>query len=314
MSAARNSHTALAPAKVNLTLEVLGRRPDGFHELRTVLLALDLCDRVHVRCDSRQESPLQLCVTGPAASEDIPTDERNLVHRAAQLALTRLADMGTAPLPPLCIELEKHVPSQAGLGGGSSDAAATLRSVQAIAGRDLGREWRQETLAELGSDCVFFDAGAVVALCEGRGERVRALPAPHQWNVALVVPEVTCSTAEVFGHVPSAPVPSSAARSHTDLLAQDPAAARDSLFNDLESAAREVEPLLGAWTDLLSEAGLDHYRLTGSGSSLFGLYADPEEAQWDLAAVSHLATERGLGVRLACCVPCWSGKDEAPSS
>jgi 4-diphosphocytidyl-2-C-methyl-D-erythritol kinase len=314
VSAARNSHTALAPAKVNLTLEVLGRRPDGFHELRTVLLALDLCDRVQVRCDSRQESPLQLSVTGPAASEDIPTDERNLVHRAAQLALARLADMGAAPLPPLCIELEKHVPSQAGLGGGSSDAAATLRAVQAIAGRDLGREWRQEILAELGSDCVFFDTGAVVALCEGRGERVRVLPTPHQWSVALVVPDVTCSTGEVFGRIPPDFVSSSASRSHTDLLAQDPGAARDSLFNDLEPAAREVEPLLGAWADLLTEAGLDHYRLTGSGSSLFGLYADPEEAQWDLAAVSNLASERGLGVRLACCVPCWDGAGEAPDS
>jgi 4-diphosphocytidyl-2-C-methyl-D-erythritol kinase len=314
VSAARNSHTALAPAKVNLTLELLGPRPDGFHELRTVLLALDLCDRVHVRCDSRQEAPLQLSVTGPAASEDVPTDERNLVHRAAQLALARLADLGSPPLPPLCIELEKYVPSQAGLGGGSSDAAATLRAVQAIAGRDLGREWREETLAGLGSDCVFFDTGAVVALCEGRGERVRALPTPHQWSVALVVPDVICSTGEVFGRVPPDFVSSSASRSHTDLLAQDPGAARDSLFNDLEPAAREVEPLLGAWADLLTEAGLDHYRLTGSGSSLFGLYADPEEAQWDLAAVSHLASERGLGVRLACCVPCWDGAGEAPDS
>ena len=314
MSAARNSHTALAPAKVNLTLELLGPRPDGFHELRTVLLALDLCDRVHVRCDSRQEAPLQLSVTGPAASEDVPTDERNLVHRAAQLALARLADLGSPPLPPLCIELEKYVPSQAGLGGGSSDAAATLRAVQAIAGRDLGREWREETLAELGSDCVFFDTGAVVALCEGRGERVRALPTPHQWSVALVVPDVICSTGEVFGRVPPDFVSSSASRSHTDLLAQDPGAARDSLFNDLEPAAREVEPLLGAWADLLTEAGLDHYRLTGSGSSLFGLYADPEEAQWDLAAVSNLASERGLAVRLACCVPCWDGAGEAPDS
>lgn len=314
MSAARNSYSAMAPAKVNLTLELLGHRPDGFHELRTVLLALDLCDRVHVRCDSRQERPLQLSVTGPAASEDIPSDERNLVQRAAQLALARLVDMGAAPLPPLCIELEKHVPSQAGLGGGSSDAAATLRALQAIAGRDLGSEWRQATLAELGSDCAFFDTGSVVALCEGRGERVRALPTPHQWNVALVVPEVTCSTAEVFGRVSSDCVPSSVPRLHTDLLAQDPGAARNSLFNDLESPAREVEPLLGAWADLLSEAGLDHYCLTGSGSSFFSLYADPEEAQWDLAAVSHLASERGLGVRLACCVPCWDGAGEASDS
>ena len=314
MNATRHSHTALAPAKVNLTLELLGRRPDGFHELRTVLLALDLCDRVHVRCDSRQQTPLQLEVTGPAASDDIPADDRNLVQRAAQLALDRLADLGAAPLPPLRIELEKHIPSQAGLGGGSSDAAATLRAVQAIAGRDLGREWRQETLAELGSDCVFFDTGAVVALCEGRGERVRVLPTPHQWSVALVVPDVTCSTGEVFGRIAPDFVSSSASRSHTDLLTQDPGAARDSLFNDLEPVAREVEPLLGAWADLLSEAGLDHYRLTGSGSSLFGLYADPEEAQWDLAAVSHLASERGLGVRLARCVTCWDGAGEAPDS
>lgn len=314
MSAARNSYTALAPGKVNLTLELLGHRPDGFHELRTVLLALDLCDRVHVRCDSRQGTPLKLSVTGPAGSEDIPTDEGNLVYRAAQLALARLVDLGSTPLPPLCIELEKHVPSQAGLGGGSSDAAATLRAVQAIAGRDLGNEWRQATLAELGSDCAFFDTGAVVALCEGRGERVRVLPTPHQWHVSLVVPEITCSTAEVFGRVPSGFSPSSVSRSHTDLLAQEPGAARSSLFNDLESPAREVEPLLGSWADLLDEADLDHYRLTGSGSSLFGLYADPEEAQWDLAAVSHLASERGLGVRLACCVPSWDGVGEASGS
>ncbi len=299
MTAARNSHTLLAPAKVNLTLEVLGRRPDGYHELRTVLLAVDLCDRLSVRCDSRQESSLKLTLTGPAASDDVPADGRNLVHRAAGLALKRLAELGAPCLPPLHIELEKHIPSQAGLGGGSSDAAACLQALQVIAGRDLGHEWRRAVLAELGSDCAFFDRGGVAALCEGRGERVQPLGSPRDWQVALIVPEVTCSTAAVFAEVTSNPSSVERSMAHAEVLPQAPLPARATLFNDLELAAQVAQPLLGAWRDLLDEAGLDHYRMTGSGSGFYGLYADAEAAPWDLAAVAHLAQERGLGLRLA---------------
>ncbi len=298
MSAARNSQLVLAPAKINLTLDLLGRRADGYHDLRSVFLALDLCDRLQLRCDSRQAESLSLSVSGPAATPDIPTDGHNLVMSAAQRVLTRLEDLGAPALPPIRMELEKHVPSQSGLGGGSSDAAATVLGLQAIAGRDLGREWRAHTLGELGSDCVFF-AVAVdgAAVCEGRGIQVAPLVAPRDWNVALVVPDVHCSTANVFAAVNASDQSEESAEDRT-LLGLRAMAARSGARNGLELPAQRAEPLVGAWRDLLDEAGLEHFRMSGSGSAFFGLYEDPEEAHWELAALGHLAQERGLPLRL----------------
>lgn len=292
---------AFAPAKVNPWLEVLGPRPDGYHELVTLLLALELGDGVAVR---RGERPgVALRVVGPYASSDVPRDGENLAARAAAAALERLVELGA--LAPdeagVEVELEKRVPSQAGLGGGSSDAAATLVAVEACFGRDLGDAWRRARLASFGSDCVFFENASTTgaALCKGRGEDVVALAAPSvEWTVALVTPSARCATAAVYGAL-GFPLsdPRALPTVPGALFAARPAEARAWLFNRLEGAALAMHPELAQWRGALDAAGAGHFRLAGSGASFFGLFDTRGEAESALEGIAVEARRWGLATR-----------------
>lgn len=287
-----------APAKVNLTLGVRGRRPDGYHELETLMLAVDLCDRVTLR--PRSAPGVNAHVGGPFASADIPTDGKNLAVRAAELALAHARQLGSDALG-LELELEKHIPSQAGLGGASSDAAATLLACERALGVSLGQDWMRATLAELGSDCVFFlDARASgVGRCEGRGERVTSLSKPeHAWWLTVITPTLTSSTADVYDTF--AKHLSQARPAHTvrpTLLALPAAEARACLYNDLEESAIEAVAGLRNWRDALRACGADYHRLAGSGSSWYGLHADEREARRSLEQITAAARARELGLR-----------------
>jgi 4-diphosphocytidyl-2-C-methyl-D-erythritol kinase len=291
-----------APAKVNLRLAVLGRRRDGYHELATSMIALDLCDLVRAR--TRSGGSLTLSVSGPAASGDVPTDGRNLVWRAAVATIDRLAEVGSSDVDAgIELELVKRIPSRAGLGGGSSDAAAAVMAVSAALGGELAPSDRRAILAELGSDTVFFDAAAHTghAWCLGRGERVVPIETSRpDFHFVLLVPEVGVSTGAVYARLGLEACESAAHVGRIDdLLAGSIDHARGQLFNGLESAACEAEPELAGWRALLDSQGLGHYRLSGSGSTWFGLYADREQAERDLERLLDGARERGLGVRLA---------------
>ena len=172
-----------SPCKINPTLEILGRRADGMHEVLTTLLALDLCDRVRVRIMRSESSSIELCLSssGPAHSADIPLDASNLAWRGAQAVLDLAAQRGM-DLSGLGIELhiDKHVPSQAGLGGGSSNAAAAAYGLARLLGLDCDDPGLQAGLGRLGADVAFFMAARHTgwALCRGRGERVQPLELP----------------------------------------------------------------------------------------------------------------------------------------
>lgn len=172
---------ALAPAKINLTLEVLAKRDDGYHEIDTVLQALSLADEVTIDFDA--EAP-GVRVSGPYAG-DTPTDESNLAWRAAAALASRLG----ASLERLAISLVKRIPPAGGLGGGASDAAATLRLLQrawpAATDEDL-----HEAAASVGSDVTFLLYGGT-ARAQGRGERVTPLPTLPRHGVVLFVPPGT---------------------------------------------------------------------------------------------------------------------------
>ena len=286
---------ALAPAKVNVWLEVLGRRADGFHELDTVMVALELCDEVRARRTAT--GAVDLRVTGPAASADVPTDERNLAVRAAWVALELAREAGVCDARAgLELVLDKHVPSQSGLGGASSDAAAALLAGAKALGLEpsaLGAAAR-ERLAALGSDCAFFlEAATGAARCTGRGERVEPLTALEPaWHVALVVPAVVSPTAAVYRALEPAdfgnrPPPDLASRA---LPLHQP-------FNRLEAAALRAVPELAAWRTLLDDATPGAFCLSGSGSSFFALASDPDDARRLLDAVLLAAGERGLATR-----------------
>lgn len=294
MSGSQEWVRALAPAKVNVWLDVLGVRPDGFHEIDSGLLALELADELAAR--ARPQSGVTLGLSGPFASEDIPRDERNLAWRAAEQCLAELGEKRGVELR-LC----KNVPSQAGLGAGSADAAAALLACEVALGRSLPEERALEVLASLGSDCVFFRAAAAsgFAHCTGRGERVIPLPLPAQgWWIAVLVPDVGAPTAAVYAALPQGLSP--VARVPTvrgGLLDQSERVARGALSNGLEQAALCAVPSLAAWRGLLDANGAGHFRLSGSGSSWFGLYRDPKEADRCLSALALAARARGLAPR-----------------
>ena len=308
MSTGRIRATALAPAKVNPWLAILGRRDDGYHEVDTALLALDWCDRVTAR--RIDGGGVELELRGPAVSPDVPADERNLAWRAAErvLAEARRAKE-VAPDVGLGLVLEKHLPSRAGLGGGSSDAIAAALAALAV----LGIEWSGARLsalaAELGSDTVFFaDAASGFARCTGRGERVAplAVPAgPVGLSIAVLTPIVEAPTGAVYAALgaraglsgsglPGVRNPPSFGSSFLDLPLNS---LRAQLFNDLEPAALAAVPELSEWRRVLDRVGADHFRLSGSGSSFFGLFDEASVASQCLAEIASLASEQGLGLR-----------------
>ncbi len=292
MSTGRIRATALAPAKVNPWLAILGRRDDGYHEVDTALLALDWCDRVTAR--RIDGGGVELELRGPAVSPDVPADERNLAWRAAErvLAEARRAKE-VAPDVGLGLVLEKHLPSRAGLGGGIEWSGARLSALA----------------AELGSDTVFFaDAASGFARCTGRGERVAplAVPAgPVGLSIAVLTPIVEAPTGAVYAALgaraglsgsglPGVRNPPSFGSSFLDLPLNS---LRAQLFNDLEPAALAAVPELSEWRRVLDRVGADHFRLSGSGSSFFGLFDEASVASQCLAEIASLASEQGLGLR-----------------
>jgi len=269
-----------APAKVNPCLEVLARRPDGLHEVRTTLLALDRADRVTVELgdESRAGAPgISLILGGEHATPDVPADERNLAVRAARAVLALAGE----PDRSLALGIEKRVPSRAGLGGGSADAAAAAFGTARLVGLDPDDPRLAAALGELGADVPFFLVARASgwALCTGRGERVAARPRLETSRALCVLtPAATAATGEVYAALRADELGSS---SEVDLDAwwRAPLAeARASLQNDLERAALRSHPALESVRAALDAGGAAHFRLSGSGSSFFGLFASSGEA------------------------------------
>jgi 4-diphosphocytidyl-2-C-methyl-D-erythritol kinase len=261
----------LATAKLNLSLEVLGETPHGFHELRTTMIAISLGDLV--RADLSEEQGVSLDLSGDF-SNGVPRDESNLAVRAVLELLERCEHSSGVRLA-----LEKRVPAGAGLGGGSADAAAALLAAREVLGLGEDTEMDESILGALGSDTVFFRAASAGhALCEGRGELVSARERVGDWSILLLTPSVHASTADVFAAFE--PAGDSLEPEHAaDFSNLSAAEARLELRNDLEAPALSLYPELAAWRNALDAAGLAHARLTGSGASFFALFEDRSEAQ-----------------------------------
>jgi 4-diphosphocytidyl-2-C-methyl-D-erythritol kinase len=290
----------LANAKINPTLRVLGRRPDGYHELVTTLLALDIGDSVSVAVADADS----IEVTGAFATPDVPLDGSNLALRGADAARVVLCAR-----TPLAVSVTKRLPSRAGLGGGSADAAAAALATRLALGGDvddrvLGALF-DRALGEIGSDCAFFHAARAtgVALATGRGADVVPLEGAPGWSIALVIPAVECATPDVYRALgvtarEISPVDIEAEREAARVLFASTAHdARALLVNDLESAARRAQPDLDDWFELLAEVECGHFRLAGSGSGLYGLFDDPADARAALERIETAARGRGLGLR-----------------
>jgi 4-diphosphocytidyl-2-C-methyl-D-erythritol kinase len=243
---------AEAFAKVNRSLVVLGKRPDGYHELDTVFQAVGLTDRITFE----ESDLLTLDVDDPS----IPFGAENLVLRAAR-ALAEVAGIR----PRAAITLEKRIPSGGGLGGGSSDAAVALLGLSALWELDLPLDRLSQVGGELGSDVPFFLHGGT-ARGLGRGERISQLEDLPPQAVVLVMPPFPVSTPEVFRRLEA---PAWDGRGGGDC---DDGGAPDR--NDLERAAEALFPALREVRAELERVGATRARLSGSGSTVFGLFPD----------------------------------------
>jgi 4-diphosphocytidyl-2-C-methyl-D-erythritol kinase len=272
----------LAPAKLNLYLRVLGKRPDGYHELETLFERVDLADELTV---DPQPDGLTLTCSDPTLS----CGEDNLVLRAA-----RLLGEETGTSRGARMRLLKRIPVAAGLGGGSSDAAAALLGLNRLWGLRLPADRLRDLAARLGSDVAFFLTGAAFAIGRGRGEQCEPLPADVRLAHVLVVPPVRLSTSEVYAGAQfdlTARRPSITMMAHA-LRNGSLGELADGLWNDLEPEAIRRCPLISHIQLCLRELGCVGSRVSGSGPSVFGLCRDLAHAQ-DVAR--RLSAAQGPG-------------------
>lgn len=251
-----------AQAKVNLRLRILARETSGYHQLETLFLRLTLADTVRVR---RTDKGHSLDVSGV---DSLVPMERNIAWRAA-LAYMQASGWTDG----FAIELEKRIPVGGGLGGGSADAGAVLRALDAIATRPLGKLALLQLAAALGADVPFLTTEHPYALAWGRGERMLALEPPPSRGIVLVVPPFAVNTAEAYGWI--AALPNRALAPAAALL--DPAALRRwehlaaLAVNDFEVPVAARHPAIDALVAALAASGCAPAMLSGSGSTVFGV-------------------------------------------
>ncbi|MFQ5424152.1 MAG: 4-(cytidine 5'-diphospho)-2-C-methyl-D-erythritol kinase [Phycisphaerae bacterium] len=275
-----------APAKINLTLAVLGLRADGFHEIESWVVPVRLLDVLEF------EAAADLSLTVEASDDaHVPDDARNLVWQAA-VALARAAGRE----PSGRVRLVKSIPVGAGLGGGSSDAAATLRGLNALWGLGWPVARLAEVAAGIGSDAPMF-LEPQAAVIRGRGERVeplgRGVSAGAAGWLVLITPVFGVSTAAVYAAWSQTTIDRDCDRPGTPWRDRscDSLTLMPRLFNDLEPAAFAVEPRLAALHGLLDGLGGRIVRMTGSGSCLFTLFdAEAAAIEWRDRARLRLGT------------------------
>jgi 4-diphosphocytidyl-2-C-methyl-D-erythritol kinase len=254
-------------AKINLTLSVGPRGADGYHPIASLILRVGLSDELVVAFADR--GPDTLSVTGLPGC---PV-EGNLVLRAFSAVRRRIGH----DLPPLAAHLDKRIPMAAGLGGGSSDAAAAIEAAEVMWGVGLAPQIRAEIELELGADVPFFARGGAAALVGGRGEQVQRLKAPAlEPGIILVTPPFGLSTAQVFARFDELEPPQARDQPSIEEALSDPAPLRDA--NDLWPAAVSVEPRLAQIRDELERFTQAPWMMSGSGSTLFSLHPSPGEA------------------------------------
>ena len=258
-----------AYAKVNLTLDVLGKRPDGYHDLQSVMQTISLRDDVEI--DIGTGKPWKLV----CSREDIPCDERNLAWKAAKVyceALNKDPD-------GLEIRITKRIPSQAGLGGGSADAAAVLRALNEHYGSPLSIMALAELGARVGSDVPFCVVGGT-AMVEGRGERLRMLPAMPDCVFVVCKPDFSISTPELFRKIDGKTIakrPDNRAM-ESAILSGDLGRVAENLCNVFDPVVTEDHLELNYIKSIFNSYGSVGQQMTGSGSAVFCLVPEFEFA------------------------------------
>ncbi|MFD0962136.1 4-(cytidine 5'-diphospho)-2-C-methyl-D-erythritol kinase [Paenibacillus chungangensis] len=250
-----------APAKINLLLDVLRKREDGYHEVEMIMTMVDLADRLEM-----SELPRDTIIISSQVGY-IPLDEKNLAFQAARLIKERYeVQQG------VYIHLDKKIPVAAGLAGGSSDAAATLRGLNRLWRLNIPEEELCALGAELGSDVPFCVTGGT-ALASGRGEKLEPINCPPQCWVVLAKPPINVSTADVYGRLRANEL-----KTHPSIAGMRKALARGSfhemcgnLGNVLETVTLELYPEVRQLKESMIRLGADGVLMSGSGPTVFGL-------------------------------------------
>ena len=265
--AKRDAVVVRAPAKINLFLEILGKRPDGYHEIVTCMVAVDLFDIVALQ--PAKDEQIRLTCDDPA----LPTGPDNLVWRAAE-ALRRQTRVNRG----VSVHLQKRIPSAAGLAGGSSDAAATLWGLNLLWDLGLSPLALAEVAAEVGSDVPFFLL-AHAAWCTGRGEQVAPFAIRKPLNFVVACPARGLTTAEVYKGVTVPEAPRSADAMRAALQEGSIAAIGAAMHNRLQPIAERLCPEVAALRQVMEKAAPPGHAMSGSGSSYVALCRSRAEAR-----------------------------------
>lgn len=274
-----NEITIDAYAKVNLSLDVLGRLANGYHEVRMVMQQLKLCDKVTVRKTGRGRREIIITTN----VDGVPLDYRNLAHRAAQLMLG-LDEI----LDGVEIHIEKNIPMEAGLAGGSADCAATLVAMNALFDMGLSTKALCKLGARLGSDVPFCILGGT-AVAEGTGTSLTPVKGldPDKYHVVLCKPAEGISTGAVYGKY-SEKMQEMMAKPHPDIVSLVGGMSaglpvkelKRNMINVLQYVTAEERPAVREIIYTMEGAGADQAMMTGSGPTVFGIFEDKEKAEF----------------------------------
>lgn len=265
-----------AYAKINLGLDVIGRLPNGYHEVKMIMQSVGICDEL-----TFEKQPSGITVT--TDSGELPTDENNLIYRAAKLLLDTCAVK-----EGVRIHLTKRIPIAAGMAGGSTDAAATLKAVNQLFRFGKTKEELMELGVKIGADVPYCILGGT-ALAEGIGERLTPLPPMPDCHLLVAKPDINVSTKYVYTTLDAAPI-----LFHPDIdgmtaaiFAGDLTGITAKLGNVLETVTVPAHPIISKIKEKFLELGSDGVLMSGSGPTVFGIFSDKTAAEKAYASMKQ---------------------------
>jgi 4-diphosphocytidyl-2-C-methyl-D-erythritol kinase len=279
-----NELTLLSPAKINLALRILRKRSDGYHEIQTIVQQVSLYDEITLQIFHGNS----IAIT--ADDSKIPADSSNLAYRAAQLVLDH-----TKRSTGVSIHIKKRIPAGAGLGGGSSNAAATLKGMNTLLACNLSNKDLQKLGITLGADVPFFLCGYTAACAEGIGEILQHFSVKMPLWFVIIFPGFSVSTAWAYGHyniLTNQPKYNKFQNSIKDLQC-----VKSLLTNDLEQVVVPQYPEIKKLKESLITAGACGSLMSGSGSSVFGVFQNEEQARQALASISLTGEQKAFVVQ-----------------
>jgi 4-diphosphocytidyl-2-C-methyl-D-erythritol kinase len=259
----------LSPAKINLRLEILSKRPDNYHEIKTIFHKISIFDKIGLEKIPGNE--VKLTIDDPA----IPTDNTNLAVKAANLIFS-YADIK----PGIKIDIKKKIPAGAGLGGGSSNAAVTLKGINTLLNLNISEQIIAEFAVKLGADVPFFLTGASTAYATGIGEKIKSIETHNKLWFLVIFPGFTVSTAWAYKSIKKYNLLTKSTKNNNiKNYSLDINTVKSSLYNDFESVVNKRHTEIPKIKEQLIKTGAQGAMLSGSGSSVFGIFPDKASAE-----------------------------------